>query len=494
MNTWLRLCGAGALGATAAFGQAPYDQTVIMLIAFIVLFRFYAEQTTARAAALYGWAFGAGYFAHTMHWIVSPFLVDAARHGWMAPFALILMAGGLALFWGLSFWMARRAFPTATWPAACALAGMELLRAHIFTGFPWGMVSQALVNGVMGQALAWVGPYALNLMFLLIAVFLAAVTGRAAIRRMQIAGLVGVLALLLLPPLAPPAPLTGETVRLVQPNAAQRDKMDPDKALMFFERQLDFTAAPPEEGAQPPALVVWPEVAIPWALEEGGFALEKISRARNGAEVILGVLRWDEGRVYNSMALINHWGHVQTYDKHHLVPFGEYVPFADLLARWGIFGLAAQDVGGMSAGPGPQVIESDTFGTGIPLICYEVIFPHNVHSDATGGHRWFMVQITNDAWFGRGAGPKQHLAQARMRAIERRLPLIRSANTGISAVIDPWGRITHSLELNTAGFIDAAMPRIAGASLYGRTGDLPFTVLVLIGLAVFCVQGTRNSR
>jgi len=162
------------------------------------------------------------------------------------------------------------------------------------------------------------------------------------------------------------------------------------------------------------------------------------------------------------------------------VPFGEYMPLGDLLARFGIYGLAASHGHGYSAGPGAQVLDLGAIGRALPLICYEAVFAHDVNAAPERPN--VILHLTNDAWFGTGAGPQQHLAQARMRAIEQGLPVARAANTGISAMIDGWGRITASLPLNTAGYLDAALPAPRAPTLYSRSGDLPFALLLLGGL------------
>ena len=296
--------------------------------------------------------------------------------------------------------------------------------------------------------------------------------------------------LLVLPPQAPPAPLGDNVVRLVQPNAAQRDKWNADTFEFYFKRQLDYTAAAPQNSGAAPDLVIWPETAIPWALDLAGSALAEIGAASD-APVVLGVQRRENMRYYNSLVVLDGQGGVdQLYDKHHLVPFGEYMPMGDLMARFGIHGLAAQEGNGYSAGPGAQLLDLGPLGAGLPLICYEAVFAHDVN--AAPARPALLLQVTNDAWFGKGAGPKQHLAQARMRAIEQGLPMARAANTGISAMIDPWGRVTASLGLNTEGFIDARLPKPLAPTLYSRSGDLPLAVL--LGLLLGGLAGTRRRR
>ena len=478
-----RLAGlGGALGVLAGFGQAPYDQPLILMAAIVGAVYLYRGADTGRQAALFGWALGTGYFAHALQWIVSPFLVDVVRHGWMAPFAVAFLSAGLALFWGAAFWAARRLDAQRAWPLVLCLPFAELVRAYIFTGFPWAMPSQAMVDTLGGQALAWIGPYALNGAMVGIAVALGFAARTAPQRVMQFGVILFGLGAFVLPPMAPDAEMTEHRVRLVQPNAAQRDKWDPDKIPVFFDRQLQFTAAPPEDGSGGPDLVLWSETAIPWQLDYAEPALVEIAKAGAEATVALGVQRGTSEGFYNSMVVLDEDGAVaQIYDKHHLVPFGEYVPFAEVLNKIGIFGLAQRIPAGYSSGAGAALLDFGPLGRALPLICYEAVFAHDVN--AAPERPDFLIQITNDAWFGKGAGPRQHLAQARMRAIEQGLPLARSANTGISAMIDPYGRVLASLPLNTAGFVDAALPQALPPTLYSRTGDLPLLMLLLGGLA-----------
>lgn len=483
--------GAGAIGA---FGQAPYDQPLALFAGIVAVLWLVGQLQSPKQAAGIGWAFGFGYFLHALQWIVSPFMVDAARHGWMAPFALILLAGGLALFWGGAFWAAKYLSRQNLWPLVLCWSAAELVRAYVFTGFPWAMPAQALVNVLAGQALAWIGPYVLNAVIFAAAVLAvqSLMHGRSwSLPRLLREASIGVaMVLMVLPVSLATASLSDHTIRLVQPNAAQRDKWDADKIQVFFDRQLRFSAAPPALGDPPPDLVLWSETAIPWLLDRAEPALVEIMQASSQIPVALGVQRRDGMRFYNSMVVLGQDGAVvQTYDKHHLVPFGEYMPFGDLLARFGIYGLASQEGNGYSSGPGPTLLDFGALGKALPLICYEAVFAQDVN--AAPERPDFLIQITNDAWFGKAAGPRQHLAQARMRAIEQGLPLARSANTGISAMIDPRGRILAALPLNEAGFVDTTLPLPLPPTVYSRTGDLPFAVVLFVGLFGW---GLRSRR
>lgn len=478
------------LGALAALGQAPFDLPLVMMAAFAGAVHFWSRIETPRAAAFWGFAVGFGYFAVALHWIVSPFLVDVARHGWMAPFAVVLMAAGGALFWCIAFWSARR-LSAGIWMLVPCWTAVEMLRAYIFTGFPWASPAQAMVNGVSGQLLAWVGPHGVNLLVIGAAVCLAAT---ARLRwHMRLLLFVPVAVAALLPPLAGPAPLSGTVLRLVQPNAPQSEKWDPEKITVFYDRQLAFTAAAPDVQTGAPDAVIWPETAIPWTLNRSAVILEEISAAARGTPVILGAQRTEGERHFNALVALGPTGQVtQTYDKHHLVPFGEYVPLGDFAARFGIYGLASQHGVGFSAGAGAQLMDLGPLGRALPLICYEAVFAHGVN--AAPERADFIIHATNDAWFGTRAGPQQHLAQAQMRAIEQGLPVARAANTGISAMIDPWGRVTHRIGMGQAGFIDAALPRSLAPTLYARGGDGPLAAVLLIFLGFGVMRAVARQR
>jgi apolipoprotein N-acyltransferase len=479
-----RLCAFTALaGAIGAIGQAPYDLPILLLAAMAVAAYLFAQTETPKRAALIGFAFGLGYFAHALQWIVSPFMVDVARHGWMAPFAVVFLAAGMALFWCVAFWGARK-LSLRHWPLILCWAAAELTRAYIFTGFPWASPAQSTVGVLAGQSLAWIGPHGLNTALIASAVALAtaAPRGRALLA-------IPLAATLLFGPLRPDAPLTDHTIRLIQPNATQRDKWDPELVPVFFNRQLEYTAA----GDTRPDLTIWPETAIPWPIDLAASAFKQIAAAAQNTPVILGAQRRADLRFYNSAIVLGAGGAItQTYDKHHLVPFGEYMPLGNLLARFGIYGLAAQNGNGYSAGPGAQLFDLGPLGTALPLICYEAVFAHDVNAAPQRPN--FIIQVTNDGWFGRAAGPRQHLAQARMRAIEQGLPLARAANTGVSAMIDPYGRLTASLALNTAGYIDAALPKPLRATLYSKTGDWPLAVLLILSLICTTFMRPRGMR
>lgn len=463
------------LGLVAGTGQAPWGLWFLTVAALAI---WLARPATSRRIALRdGWLFGVGYFAVALHWIVSPFLVDIGSTGWMAPFALILMAGGAALFWGLANYAAYRIAPQSMVLPALMMAGAEVLRTYLFTGFPWALLGHIWIDTPLAQLAAFGGPHLLTLVTVVLSVAFALLWQRKF--RATVAPLAALVGWIILGAGSAPE-YTGPTVRLVQPNAAQADKWDPIKSQVFFDRMIGFTQDGP-----PPDLVVWPETAVSYLMEYAGDALDQVSEAARGAPTVLGINRRDGERYYNSSLVLERGGVISnTYDKAHIVPFGEYIPGGEILAKFGVSHFAASRGGAFSAGSGPRVVDVTGIGNARILICYEGIFAHEVH---TTERPRLLILITNDAWFGPAAGPRQHLAQARLRAIEQGLPMVRVANTGISAMIDGKGRITDQIGMGQAGYIDAALPPALAQTIYSKTGDWPALLLLLLcgGLCAF---------
>ncbi len=468
MNRWLRFGLAIIAGLALALGQAPYNFPYLAIIALPALLWLLQKTCCWKGGFAVGWGAGLGYFGLTLSWIVEPFLVDAERYGWMAPFALALMAAGIALFWGLGFALAQR------WPNALVLAGFwalaELLRAYIFTGFPWALMAYNWVETPIIQAASLIGVHGLGFLIVLAGGLLLSKRG-ALLAVLIMASLTGYGFYRL----QTVVENTGLTVRLIQPNAIQTQKWDPDYIPLFYQRQLTLSAS-----IGRPDIVIWPEAAIAYLPDEQPFIRTQITTAAQ-APVILGARRRDADGFYNSLFLLNKDSRIEdVYDKYHLVPFGEYMPLQGLAKQLGLKGLAEQMGPSNTFGSGPKILEGEGVPPFLPLICYEAIFPQGV----AGPRPEWLVQITNDAWFGERSGPYQHLAQNRVRAIEQGLPLARAANTGISAMIDPLGRITASLPLGIDGFIDAPLAKPLPPTLLARWGQWPAILLVFAFLVL----------
>lgn len=475
------LWGFALAGLVAAFGQPPSAIPMAYVLGLCALF---ALALRGRAV-LGGWLWGASYAGLTLSWIVEPFLVDAAQDGWMAPFAVVLMAAGLGAFTALGLalgqWLGRGAGRLRRAVAmAAGLALSETLRAFAFSGFPWADVGQAMLDTPLAWLLPLGGPRLVTLALFMIIAGLAG--GLSARRALGAAAVLGA-ALWALPgvPAGPGAEAQAPVLRLVQPNAPQDQKWDPVHIPTFFDRQLAYSQALPR-----PAAVIWPEMALPWPLESRDPVFERMSFAAQ-APVIAGLPQRGVGaRYYNRLVVLGQGGVVTaSYAKRHLVPFGEYIPLGGVLSRFGLHGLAVEEGGGYSRGTGPHVVDIPGVGRARALICYEGIFAEEV---ARGPRPRLLLLLTNDAWFGTRSGPYQHLRQARMRALEQGLPMVRVANTGVSAMIDAHGQITASLPLNSAGSLDAALPPAMSPTPYARFGEGPAALLLCGALVLLVVR------
>ncbi len=485
-------------GAIFALGHAPFGLFPTFLIAVPVIALIVFGAHSIRRFWI-GWFAGFGYFLVSLHWIVEPFLVDVEATGWMAPFALILLAGGLALFWAIAFWAVFRLPSGITqrlvmFPIAWATA--ELARSTMLTGFPWALPAYIWMDTPIAQSLAYIGPYGLSFATLQFGVLLTLVLHYRIAAPLGLVA-VAVMAWLGLDTRPPPQTAFTETlVRLIQPNAQQQEKWKPEMAQVFWDRQLAMTAAEGEVD-----IVIWPEVAVPYLFDEQPQYNRAIAAQKPEATVIFGARHVDRQAEnwYNSAVVLAPNGEVQAYyDKHHLVPFGEYLPFAPLWDRFGLRALA-QHAGRFASGTGGLVGTLSGLPALVPLICYEMIFPDEVRRAALD--KQVLIHVTNDAWFGNFSGPYQHLDQAKARAIETGLPVARSANTGVSAMIDPYGRLIADIPLNTEGWIDVAMPKalslpFATIPHYARFAILAVAALILAGLAKLArlSRTSRNDR
>lgn len=492
-----RLALAAVAGGAVAAGQAPWNLWFVALPALGFLTGVVAAQSRASMRVWLAWAGGAGYGAAALFWIVEPFLIEVERHGWMAPFALLLMAAGMGAFWAVAGAVAGigRTGSSRALGFAVGLAASDLLRGYLFTGFPWALVGHIWIGTPVMQAAAWVGPVGLTALTAMAAALPS--LGRCFLWRAAFAAIsvlmLGAVWFAGTARLATPEPAREPAirVRLVQPDADQRLKWRGDMWQVFLDRMLIASAEPAET---PLDLIVWPETAVPFLLERSGaFLSGELAVAAQGVPVATGIQRVEGTRYFNSLAVIDAQGGVAaTYDKWHLVPFGEYVPMAELAARFGFAAFAAQEGYGYTAGPGARVLDLGAAGKVLPLICYEAVFPQDLNA-APERADW-VLQITNDGWFGKVAGPYQHLAQARLRAVEQGLPVLRAANTGVTAVIDAKGRILRSLPLGAEGWFDTDVPPALAPTLYARTGDLPATIAILAAILALSLARRRQSH
>jgi len=460
-SQWVLIVAAGGF---AGLGQAPVDQPALTLVGLAVGFWIIRPETSL-SHFWRGWGLGFGYFLVSLAWIVEPFLVEGRGTAWLAPFALLVMAGGLALFWGGAFAVIRGRL--RLW-ACMALLLAEIARSYLFTGFPWALLGYVWIDTPAYQMAAIFGPHGLSLLTLVLAALIA--WGGVMLR------LVVLTATFALPFVPMPGLHNSPTVegrpivRLIHPNVAQENKWNPDKMEAIYQRHLSLTHAGPAVD-----LIIWPETSVYLPIDS---ARRDIADVAQGAHVVVGYQsRNPAGQYFNTLGVVAPQAELQhEYHKSRLVPFGEFVPFGHLAA------LLGYDLPEFSAGIGPAHIDIEGIGRIQPLICYEGIFPQFVGRGE--GRPDLLILITNDAWFGAGQGPAQHFAQARARAIELGLPMLRVANRGVTAVIDPWGRSRERLNLHQRGALDAPIPKPRAATYYAKNpwlGVLALTGLLVLG-------------
>lgn len=503
-------------GAAASLALAPFHIAPVLVASFTALI-WLLDGTSAiagwrglRAAGAIGWWFGFGFFLSGLYWVGFALTVDAESFGHFIPVAVLALPAGLALFSAAGTLLARLGWQPAR-PERILLLGVswslfEWLRGHIFTGFPWNLIGYTWASDfapwlMVAQSASIIGIYGLGLITVILAA-LPAVLADGELRRRRVAIPLVCGASLLLAVMGfgasrlgqtGPGDVAGVRLRIVQPNIAQAAKWQPEQRAAIFRTMIELSAAP---STQPPTHVIWPEAATPFFLLQSEAALAQMARLvpATGA-VITGAPRMvaagsttTQASVYNSVIVVDGDGGAPAiYDKAHLVPFGEYLPFPEIFAAAGLKKLTV-DLGSFASGPGPKTLTAPGLPPFSPLICYEVIFPGGVVAP-TIRPAW-LLNVTNDAWFGDTSGPRQHLAQARMRTVEQGLPLIRAANTGISGVFDAFGRRKAYLALNHQGVIDTNLPRPLPATIYARHGDDIFGGLILL----ICVASVAMRR
>jgi apolipoprotein N-acyltransferase len=539
---WRRTLIAFLAGAASALALPPFNLWPLPFLTFPILLWLVDGAAGGRnngvwAAAAAGWWFGFGYFLVSLYWVGHAFLVDARTFGWLLPFAVVALPAGMALFTAFGLALARLIWTRGTYRVlafAAALTLAEWLRGHLFTGFPWNTYGYALISPLwLAQGAALIGIWGMT--FLAIAVYAspAVLTDQPADTRRpwwavalagaSIAALAAFGSVRLA--LSPTAYVDGVRLRIMQPNLQQDEKFNlsrKQEVLQHYIELSDGSTSAQADGAPDVTHLIWPESAFPFFLTRDADALSQIAALlRPGTVLITGGIRAPEAvpngqpitRAYNSIYVIGPDGSVlSVYDKVHLVPFGEYLPFRRALERLALKQLTNMR-GGFIAGDRRRNQHVPGAPDFLPLVCYEVIFPGDSvpHSErpgwaydhigryvgwpfvaGSGVRPGWMVNLTNDGWFGLSPGPYQHFQQARIRAIEEGLPLVRAANTGISAIIDPLGRIIKRLPLGTAGTIDAGLPQPVPATLYARAGD--GLLAGLLGLSLILIWRSRRAR
>ena len=507
---WKRAALAFAAGALSALAMAPFNAWPVLFITLPIAIWLIDGAGAGRlngipAAAWSGWWFGFGYFVAGLYWIGYAFLVDADTFAWLLPVAVAGLPAFLALFMALGFGLARLIWTkdaSRILAFASAVTLSEWLRGHILTGFPWNLFGYALTEPLaLAQITSLIGIWGLT--FLAFAIFAspaALIDERTLTRRpwlplaaslvlLAAMGGYGVMRLSNQPTRLVP----NVKLRLMQPNLQQDVKFNYSAKKAVMEKYLslsDRATGPQSTGVRDVTILIWPESAFPFFLAREADAMAQIADfLPPTTTLITGSVRPVDAppgvkvtRAYNSLYVIDHDGSVlSVYDKLHLVPGGEFLPFESVLQKIGLVSLT-KVIGGFVPGERRHIMDVPGAPGVLPLICYEVAFSSAIVPQ--GERPGWIVNLTNDGWFGISTGPYQHLQQARLRAIEEGLPIVRAANTGISVVIDPLGRTVARLELGQEGVLDSALPAAIAPTPFSRTGDLPVAILVALSLLI----------
>ncbi|MDB5502301.1 MAG: apolipoprotein N-acyltransferase [Tardiphaga sp.] len=517
---WKRAGIALLAGAVSSLAMAPFNAWPVLFVTFPIVVWLIDGAAAGKmrgipAAAMAGWWFGFGYFVPGLYWIGYAFLVDAQTFAWLLPAAIGGLPAYLALFTAAGFALARllwtKDFSRVLTLAAC-LTIAEWLRGHVLTGFPWNTFGYALTEPLaLAQSASLIGLWGLT--FLAVAIFAAPailIDGRS---RAAKPWLPAAIALALLVTMGvyglvrlsrtPTQLVAGVKLRIMQPNLSQDARFNYAAKADIMSKYLalsDRSTGPQSTGVGDANVLIWPESAFPFFLSREPDAMAQIAELLpKGTVLVTGAVRPPDQpagtrvtRAYNSIYVIDHDGSIlSVYDKLHLVPFGEYLPYQSFMEKIGFQQLTKQ-IGGFLAGERRRNMDIPGAPKMLPLICYEAVFPGEI--GATDSRPGWIVNLTNDGWFGISTGPYQHMQQSRVRAIEQGLPVVRAANTGISAVVDPLGRIIARLDLGVEGVLDSGLPAAISPTIYSRSGDVPAAMFVALAilLAVRRRTATRN--
>lgn len=460
---WKRYALASLLGVCSTFALPPLYLLPLLIPSFSGLLLLSRNATHNRQAFFDGWWWGLGHFTAGLYWICISLYVEPDKFAWLTPFALFGLPSILGIYTGLVMLVMKRAqkLPAVLLPAVFAVVfvAVEYARTFLFSGFPWNLIGYVwTASDVTLQTAYPLGIYGLGF----ITVFTASAPALFITRQKPLVP--NVLALLVLVAMCGygwqrlehnPTQYTDIKVRIVQPLIPESMKLDPQAEIDILKRHVALTRSPDLESV---GIVIWPEVAVPDFIQPDSSLANMLGAVvPEHAVLITGALReegnGDNRQFWNSLFVLSHNGKlIGQYDKHHLVPFGEFIPFRHILPLENISG----GHGDFARGPGAYTVSVDGIPPFSPLICYEAIFPAEA-TDGTGKAKW-LLNVTNDAWFGNSSGPYQHLEMARVRAVETGLPLVRAANTGVSTVIDPYGRVLKELPLGQAGIVDFYLP------------------------------------
>ncbi len=494
LTGWRRNLAAFCLGVLAMFTLAPFYVFPLLIPAFSGLYILVDSAPTRRRMFWDGWFWGWGYYMTGLYWFCVALLTDEAFE-WLIPFALFGLTGVIAIYTGVACWLMAFAKKYMHGESRLLIFALiftlvETARGILFTGFPWNLPGYSFGFSEATLQLASVlGPYGLTgcaVLFGLSPLFARYYKPAAAAIWISLAA-AAIWGACRIP--ATPMPTVPDIrLRLVQANISQPHKWNPKLQMQGLQQHIDLMHSP---GLENITHIIWPETAVPYVFQENS-ALSRLlgSAIPEGKILLTGTLRAEgkdfaSAKIWNSLMAIDHSGNIiGAYDKAHLVPFGEFQPIRPYVPKDWMTPVGQKD---FSWGTASQVLEWPGTPPLLPLICYEAIFPEMAQAESGNGRPAWLLNVTNDAWFGMSTGPRQHFQMSRMRAVEQGVPLVRVANTGISAVIDPYGRITAYLPLGTQGILDADLPQSLGSetiyALYHRI-LLPSLGFILFILAL----------
>ncbi len=482
------------LGCLLSLANPPFSFPYIIIpILAIIGYNWLNKHFNLVGSFFYGFGFGFGYFICSLVWIVEPFLIEPNLTVIFAPFALILLSAILSFFWGSSFYLAS--FKNDFKNKQISLLKLiiffslaEFLRSFLFTGFPWVLLGLAFIDTPISQTLSIFGPYWLT--FIIIFLCFIIPTGFKGII-ISITGffLLNFYGLYRYEKVMYDS--TNKQIRIIQPNIEQKNKWKKELSEIHFNKLVELSS----KNSENVDILIWPETAVSFFLEYKK-NLRNIMIKNVSKPIILGARRYSKetNQLYNSAYFLNEKGKIeQIYDKKHLVPFGEFIPLINFINVFVKTGTDNNGITGFSIGQKSNEIIVDNLTTIAIFICYESIFSNEIDSNINNSD--FIIHLTNDAWFGTYNGPQQHFVQMRARAIEQGLPVIRSANTGISALIDPYGRVIKKIPLNVEGFLDVNIPNKLDKTLYSKIGAVNwnFFLICLFALLYFLCLKRKNK-
>lgn len=494
-------------GLMAAFALAPYFWWWLFAIGFSLFYMVLSGRKTALACAGYSWLFAFGYFVGGLHWIGNALLVEGNPYAWAWPLAVTALPAGLALFWAIAGWIVAKGPPRNSFAGylftICIFALAEWARGTLLTGFPWNLPGYIWGNTLeIVQITTFSDIFMLSLLTLLWAGLAGFILQRPAPSRKSVvqAVLLVVISVSLTYGFGAWHLNAAETqtkadtfLHVVQPNIPQHEKWDPRFMVDNYQTLLSLTREAAENNSAEnndvkTHLIIWPETSLsPWLLSSPAAMLElKQTLATFSGDVYLlagALIRHKDDTLTNSLLVFDKIAdEVARYDKHHLVPFGEYIPFQDWIPLEPV-----TQFKGFIPGTGPKHITINPDMQISPLVCYEAIFPYKTVRHIPPAHDApdLLINVTNDAWYGDSAGPYQHLTQSVFRAVEHNIPLVRAANTGISTVVDAYGRKKVRSNLFSSTVLSTPMPQ--GVEYFSTIAVIRsyFFLVVVVGIVLF---------